>query len=80
MTPDDHAQRSWTVLVRAGRIVGRYRSAEGQAAACDAARLGDDIPVEAFTVEDGRTPPPDIGTAVDPAALGWTSIGRLSCR
>lgn len=85
-TPQDRESSKlvggWTVLVRAGRIVGRYQGAEAQAAAgCDAKRLDDEGgPVEVFEIGAHQPPPPPLATAVDPAALGWTGRGRLSCR
>lgn len=73
-------QRPWTVIVRDGRVLNRYRAEETHAtepAAMPSTLCGDDLDV--WEVDVHLPEPPAEGEPVDPVALGWTSISRRAC-
>lgn len=72
----DDTHHPWTVLVEAGRIIGRYQSEDMHSAGCDATRITlGGAQVEVYEVDARRGPPPPVGTQVDPVELGWVGVG-----
>jgi hypothetical protein len=73
-------QRPWTVIVRDGRVMTRYRAEETYAttqASIPPSFCGDDL--EVWEVDMRLPEPPPEGEPVDPVELGWTSVSRRVC-
>jgi hypothetical protein len=83
MPPDPHADtRPWTVIVRDGRVVSRYRAepdrATASAAAMPIAMCND--AADLWEVAAGQPEPPPEGQPVDPVKLGWTCVTTRACK
>ena len=80
-TDADADQQSWTVIVREGCVFRRYRTDQTSADARERLLVdlcGGDLDV--YEVHPPSDPPPEEGRAVDPVALGWTSLSQRTCR
>lgn len=73
----DSATQPWIALVQAGMLVGKYPARAGDVNGRAATRLAvaDGHNVEVYEV-DPRTssPPPPIGTEVEPLLWGWARV------
>ena len=79
--PDQDAdRRPWTVIVRDGRVLNRYRAEETHATAPGAmpASLGADA-IEVWEVDPRLPEPPAEGQPVDPRGLTWTQVWDGTC-
>jgi hypothetical protein len=74
--PEFHAagQRPWTVIVRDGVVVGRYRAEDSYATDAEVNRVSlGDGPVDVYEVDARMPPPPKVGEQVLPEDLQrWT--------
>lgn len=67
------AQHPWTVIVRDGLVVARYRAEDSYATDTEVSRVSlGDGPVDIYEV-DAHVPPPNVGELVHPDDLQrWT--------
>ena len=68
-------RRPWTVLVRDGLVVARYRAEDSYATdeGVTVASFGND-PVAVFEVDDRLPEPPKVGEPADPVTLRWLQV------
>ncbi len=72
--PQNEAQHPWTVLVEAGKIVGRYQAVDTHPVGCGPTRISlHGVKIQVYQLAATRGPPPPVGTYVDPIRLGWSN-------
>jgi hypothetical protein len=73
---NDPGRRPWTVVVRDGVVVARYRAEDSYVTdgKVTLTSFGDG-PVTVFVVDDRLPEPPNIGEPADPVTLGWLPMG-----